>query len=131
MKWRSARSIVLAAALALAPLRAGAADRFLSAIEDLPLMPGLVEAEEGGLLFDSPAGRIVEAYARGPVGRAAVLGFYAETLPQLGWRQRSETTFTREGEVLTLDFPETAELAARPSRLTVRFGLAPAASPRP
>ena len=58
---------------------------FVSTIEDLPLMPGLIE-EEGGMVFDSARGRIVDAYATGPVSEAAVKEFYDDTLPQLGWR---------------------------------------------
>ena len=37
------------------------------------------------MVFDTPAGRIVEAVASGAVTRDEVLAFYAETLPQLGW----------------------------------------------
>ncbi|MEE9194648.1 MAG: hypothetical protein V3U44_02315, partial [Alphaproteobacteria bacterium] len=43
---------------------------FISTIEDLPLMPGLTE-EEGGIVFDSALGRIVEAFATGPVSEMA------------------------------------------------------------
>ena len=92
---------------------------FVSQVEDLPLMPGLTEVSEAGVVFDSPSGRIVEAYAEGTVSRAAVLNFYKETLPQLGWNRRGEAAFDREGEVLTLDF------TGRQSALVVRFTLKP------
>lgn len=92
---------------------------FVSQVEDLPLMPGLTEVSDAGLVFDSPSGRIVEAYAEGSVSRAAVLDFYNETLPQLGWNRRGEAAFDREGEVLTLDFTD------RQSALVVRFTLKP------
>ena len=45
---------------------------YLTAIADLPLLPGLAEVPEAGWVFDQPSGRIIEAYAKGPVGRAAV-----------------------------------------------------------
>jgi hypothetical protein len=61
---------------------------FIAGIEDLPVMPGLAEIADAGLIFDKPSGRIVEAYAQGEVGEQAVLDFYQETLPQLGWLSR-------------------------------------------
>lgn len=121
---------LFALALAAAAVAAGAGGAppdgaFLSAIADLPLMRALEERRESGLVFDTPAGRIVEAYATGPVERAQVLAFYAETLPQLGWTPAGEARFRREGEVLTLEFPA-AGVGAR--GLTVRFSLAPEAA---
>lgn len=97
--------------------------RFFSVIEDLPLMAGLREDEAQGMAFDSPQGRIVEAYAAGSVGRKDVLGFYEAALPQLGWRATGPGTFVREREVLKVEFP--ADLQ-KGRRLTVRFSLAPA-----
>ena len=111
------------AAFALAVLLVGPAAAetagFVSQVEDLPLMPGLTEVSDAGVVFDSPSGRIVEAYAEGTVSRAAVLTFYKETLPQLGWNSRGEAAFDREGEVLTLDFTD------QQNALVVRFTLKP------
>ena len=95
---------------------------FISTIEDLPLMPGLIE-EEGGMVFDSARGRIVEAYATGPVSEGAVIAFYAETLPKLGWRPDGPGVFRREREILKVEFPG-GPGAAPP--LTVAFRLIPA-----
>ena len=100
------------------------ASRFFSVIEDLPLMSGLSEDEAQGMAFDSPQGRIVEAYATGTVGPTEVLGFYRAALPQLGWRETGPGTFAREREILKLEFP--ADLQ-KGTRATVRFSLAPAA----
>jgi hypothetical protein len=99
-------------------------DAFVGAIEDLPLMPGLIE-EEGGMVFDSARGRIVEAFATGPVSEAAVRAFYDETLPQLGWRPLGQGAFQRENEILMVEFPG-GPGAAPP--LTVGFRLMPAAN---
>ena len=96
---------------------------FVSTIEDLPLMPGLIE-EEGGMVFDSARGRIVEAFATGPFSEGAVRAFYDETLPQLGWRPLGQGTFRRENEILMVEFPG-GPGAAPP--LTVGFRLMPAA----
>jgi hypothetical protein len=76
---------------------------FLSAYEDLPLPTGIVETPGSGLSFDTPAGRIVEAYAGGPGKAAEVRGFYAETLPQLGWVKTGADTYRRDDERLAID----------------------------
>ncbi len=98
---------------------ATAADRFLSAIADLPLMPGLTEAPGSAVVFSKPEGRIVEVAAEGAVERAAVLGFYRRTMPQLGWRRAGRFAFVRERERLALEFSRAG------GRLVVQFSLAP------
>ncbi len=92
---------------------------FVAEVADLPLMPGLEEVEGAGVAFDKPAGRIVEAYARGDVTREAVLAFYRDTLPQLGWTEAGGGNFRREGERLALEFLE------GDGPLTLRFTLKP------
>lgn len=99
---------------------------FLSILEDIPLAPGLVEAQGEAVMFDSPAGRIAEATAEGrSAERAQVLRFYRDTLPQLGWQADGEATFRREGEYLSIETTKPA------GPLTVRFRLRPAEAPRP
>lgn len=81
---------------------------FMSGFEDLPLMDGLKQFDDGAVAFDAPSGRIVEAYAQSEdVGRKSVLDFYGKTLPQLGWKRMkgaasASVSFTREGEELTI-----------------------------
>ncbi len=122
---------VFAAGLAWAEVHAaertagqGGGVAFVSGIEDLPLMPGLEEDSEGRMVFDTAAGRIVEAFASGAVSRAQVLEFYAATLPQLGWRRKGETAFGREDEILVLEF--SGSKAGPAPALSVRFALSPA-----
>ncbi len=110
---------VLMLTAALSTVSDASAADFVTGIEDLPLMEGLSEDTEALLVFDKPSGRIVEAYATGAVSRAAVAKFYAETLPQLGWRAAAELTFTREGETLRITVSKAAGLS------TVRFALSP------
>jgi hypothetical protein len=98
---------------------AGAADVFLSRLEDLPLAPGLSEDTAAGLSFDSAGGRIVEAYARGNMTEDQVLQFYKETLPQLGWTAESARQYRRSGERLRL------ELTPGGSGVTVHYSLSP------
>jgi hypothetical protein len=99
--------------------RAGAADVFLSRLEDLPLAPGLSEDSAAGLSFDSAGGRIVEAYARGNLTEHQVLNFYEETLPQLGWTAEGERQYRRGGERLRLEFTQSGQ------GLTVHYSLSP------
>jgi hypothetical protein len=92
---------------------------FVGGVEDLPLMPGLVEVPEARVVFDKPGGRIVEAFAVGSVATAAVRNFYAQALPQLGWRPAGGDRYLREDEVLALDIGADGDAA------TVRFSISP------
>lgn len=107
--------------LMLASLAILAGEAFLTAIEDVPLAPGLTESPNGGMVFDSPSGRIVEAAATGSATADQIAKFYGETLPQLGWQESGRLTFKRDNETLRISI-ETGRKAAP---LTVRFNLAP------
>ena len=121
MRHRLVGAALAAALVAAAPAGTAAEDpaAYVAGIEDLPLMVGLEEVEDAGVTFDKPGGRIVEAYAHGAVGRAAVRGFYADTLPQLGWHRSGPDRFRRENEVLELGY------LGEDGDLTVRFSLQP------
>lgn len=117
--------VLLAAPLAAAQAPVPATDpdeeaKFLSVIEDIPLMPGLVEDEARAIVFDAAQGRLAETYARGKIAPQAVREFYGETLPALGWRAEDGSRWVREGEALTLEIAEIAE------GLDVHFSLSPA-----
>ena len=103
-----------------------AAGGFVDGFDELPLMPGLFSVKEESLTFDKPAGRIVQAEARGAVEAEAGRRFYAETVPQLGWRKAvGADRFVRDGEALHLEFVSApADAAGRP-QITVRFLLSP------
>ena len=105
--------------LLLAAPVAARADEFVAGTEDVPLMPDLQPVAGSALAFDKPQGRIVEAQAKGKVTRAAVLAFYAQTLPQLGWKPAGRDAWRREGETLRLDFHGADGV------LTVGFTLSP------
>jgi len=96
--------------------------RFLSVIDDLPLMAGLAEHPDAALVFDGPTGRIVETYASGQLSAEAVTGFYAATLPQLGWQPQSGGGYRRDNEILKL---EIGVLATDLSGVRIRFVLKP------
>jgi len=81
---------------------AGAAE-YLKAVSDLPLADGLKEQTEKATVFDTPLGRIVNAYATGNVKPEAVLDFYDDTLPALGWDRQKAGTYQRKNEILKID----------------------------
>lgn len=112
-------AVVLGALLPAASGGAAAADLFAAGIDDLPLMPGLVQVGDRSSVFDSPAGRVAEITASGRVSPDEVRAFYSRTLPQLGWRALGHDRYGREGETLRLEFPGPA------APLVVRLFLAP------
>lgn len=129
---RAAAALLVAAALcaqAAPALCANASDvapagsEFVAGFDDLPLMPGLMQVADAGFVFDAPSGRIVESFAEGKVAVDAIRGFYARTLPQLGWRQTGRDRFEREEEVL--DVEVTPERPAQGELVSVHFYLAP------
>ncbi|WP_162906734.1 hypothetical protein [Algihabitans albus] len=97
--------------------------RYFEALPDLPVMPGLTESEAAGIAFDKPGGRIVTLYATGEAAPEAILGFYQETLPALGWRAVERQAWLREGERLTLEANRDARV--RGGETVARFTLAP------
>lgn len=111
------------------PAEAAGPSPFVPGLTDVPAMPGLAAAESEPLVFDKPGGRIVQTLLSGSVPRKAVLAFYDQTLPQLGWRRTAERVFIREGEELRLEFVTAAERTATErtatERTTVRFTLNP------
>jgi hypothetical protein len=96
------------------------ADRFLSAAEDVPLMPPLVETQSP-VLFDSDAGRVSRTEASGAADPARVRAFYAETLPALGWRKEGEDRYVREAQRLSISIRLLND--GRPGDVLVAFTL--------
>lgn len=90
----------------------------MSGFEDLPLMDGLKQSEDAAVSFDTPSGRIIEAYAQSDeIGKQKIAEFYNKTLPQLGWRRVSDKkaflSYVREGEVLTISVEDGTPAAVR------------------
>lgn len=86
------------------------ATEFLRAIDDVPLVAGLVENAEP-LVFESDQGRVVRTAAEGQVGGAEISSFYTQTLPALGWKPvegAGALSFERESERLSLRIREPA-----------------------
>jgi len=120
------KKLIALALILLCPTLAGAAEAFLTAIEDVPLAPSLSEQATGGMVFDSPTGRIVEAVATGTVPADQVTAFYTQTLPQLGWSSAGKMIFKREAETLRITIePAPQKGAVQKDAIIVRFNLAP------
>lgn len=84
-------------------------------------MPGLTAAPDATTVFDTPAGRIVQAEARAAGGtEGEVRRFYGQTLPALGWRAVDARSFEREGESLHISVTRRSG-----GGLTVRFDIRP------
>ncbi|MCC6598690.1 MAG: hypothetical protein IT559_07870 [Alphaproteobacteria bacterium] len=80
---------------------------FFSALQDVPLMPGLREINEQTVIFDKPDGRIVESFAEIEDGsQEAVLRYYSASLPPFGWTKRHDGRFLRDKEILELRFQQ-------------------------
>jgi hypothetical protein len=96
-RWIAALILLLAASVP------AFAAEYIKAVSDLPLADGLKEQAEKATVFDTPLGRIVNAYATGNVKPAAVLDFYDDTLPALGWDRQKTGTYHRKNEILKID----------------------------
>lgn len=101
---------------------AGGDSTFFTGIEDFPLMPGLSELSDATLIFDSPSGRFVEAYAVGKIASTTLQDFYHASLPQFGWQITGATTYEREGEALEISI---VGPKADDGTRTIRFAISP------
>ena len=90
---------------------------YVAGSEDVPLMDGLVHLPDMDMTFDAPEGRIVQTTAYSEtLSPKEVKAFYAESLPQLGWKCTGRE-FVRENETLSV------ETHALKGKTTVRFEL--------
>jgi hypothetical protein len=102
--------------------------RFSAFIEDLPIMPGLSESDDGYAFDLSDGGRLAEARLGGDADPAVVRGFYAAMLGQLGWRASDAEPYVyrRAGEQLVFRVAPRAALGPRRGAgLQALFVLAP------
>lgn len=95
-------SALVFALLVLFGSPAARAEQFFSVVEDIPVMEGMTENENAAVTFETAAGRLVEAAARGKVAPGEVATFYTAVLPQLGWTADGQDGFVRDGERLKL-----------------------------
>ena len=91
---------------------------FSAYIDDLPIMPGLQENEDGYVFDLFQGGRLAESRLAGDADVAVVRGFYAATLAQLGWRasQGEPYVYHRGRERLIFLVEDRAPRGGRPQR---------------
>ena len=99
------------------------AGQFVPGIDDLPLMAGLQVKPDGALHYDTPSGRIIDVQAQGQVSARKITEFYAETLPQLGWRPLDNAQYGRDNEILKIVIQEVGS-----GRIKVQFSVLPKAA---
>ncbi len=108
-----AQAAETAVAAAKAPL-------FFEALYDVPVMPGLEELKDQAMLFDKPDGRIASVMAASKnLNATEITRFYAESLPQLGWRKTAENQYVRGSDSLKM------EVSKKPPLTVVHFTLSP------
>ena len=115
--------ILIVLIVAPASITAQQGARFLSVMEEMPLMPGLVEVLDAAVIFDGPSGRIIEAFVAGSVQVDAIRAFYAAALPQLGWIRQANGEYRRDAEILRV---EVGPAPAGAKGADARFVLRPA-----
>ena len=95
---------------------------FADEIEDLPLMESFEIIDQDTIYFDKPEGRIITLTAFSENKTEDPIGFYAKTLPQLGWALLSQAEYTREKEHLKI------ETQSREDGMILKFYLSPRTS---
>jgi hypothetical protein len=124
----AAATLGLAGAAAAAETAAGES-RFSIYIDDLPIMPGLDETDEGYAFDIYQGGRMAEAQLAGKEDARVVRSFYAATLPQLGWTPvgADPAVYRRGREKLMFRIDQ--KRGAKAAELTATFVLTPEATP--
>jgi hypothetical protein len=111
----------MAAATAFFPLPSLARTVFSPTLDDVPLAPGLVASEEGGLVFETPEGRVVVVEARSNGSAADILAWYRSAMPALGWTVAPPRMATR-GEAGPASSPPPAPKSGRAASLKLMRG---------
>jgi hypothetical protein len=128
---RSILLIVLVGGSVASMIEQAASTDFLRFVEDLPLAPGLIEDGNEIVVFDKPNGRIVETRASGRLSSAvAVVDFYRQTLPQLGWTPVAAAVNATPNGSIQLNFARTREvlsllIGTDKGVVVVRFAITP------
>jgi len=100
------------------------AGNFSAAVDDLPIMQGMTEIPNKIVVFDTPAGRIVETTMETQVQTRQILTYYNQALTSLGWKaqNRSLRGYIRKNEVLMIEIFQKADGKTN----IVSFKIAPA-----
>ena len=93
---------------------------FVSGINGLPLMEGLVIVPDSHVVFETLNGRIIEIFAVGENSPSDISSFYSTTLKQLGWKENSNNEFWRDEDFLKIEISED-----KVGQFIVRFSVTP------
>ncbi len=123
-----------AAESARAAQPSGPRSQFSAYIDDLPIMPGLAENDEGYAFDLFQGGRLAEARLGGEADASVVRGFYAATLAQLGWKPSDAEPYVyhrgRERLIFLVEPRRARRTGARPPRgLEAVFVITPDPAP--
>ena len=77
---------------------------FVNGIDDLPLFSEMSNSDESLVVFDTNHGRVVISEIFGEVEKSKARNFYYEILPNLGWKALDKNQFTRDGELMQIEF---------------------------
>lgn len=88
-------------------LSVSAKGAFVEGIEDIPVPEGLKQIDNASLNFGNEEIRLIEVYLTAEkTDFSRISSFYKETLPQMGWQIKQNSTdkmvFEREGESLDI-----------------------------
>lgn len=80
---------------------------FVEGLEDIPIPEGLHQVDNGNLNFGNEEIRFIEVYLTSKhLNFNKISAFYKETLPQMGWKNKKESSdrviFERDGESLEI-----------------------------
>lgn len=111
------RIFIIAALFGLMPTLLHASE-FIEGLDDVPVMQGLKQMQSNNISFGNSEIRFVEAYLSGKKASfSAVVRFYKETLPQLGWhfigQQGNILHFERDTELLDIAREKKSPLLVR------------------
>lgn len=80
---------------------------FFNGIQDVPVMPGLIQMPDQAMVYDKAQGRIVMEFARlEDISQAQVRSYYTKVLPQFGWVRNGDDKYRRGSEELAITFEE-------------------------
>lgn len=114
------RQFILMMAVVLVAATAMAKTVLVPGSDDIPLMPGLEVNADESFVFDTPSGRLVDAFSSSAeIKMQDVKAYYEQSLPQLGWQKIADNFYQRDGEKLKINFDQIS------GKLIVKFTLAP------
>ena len=83
---------------------------FIDGVEDLPLHENMEFIKDSLILFDTNEGRIIQLDTKGKVEKTVIKDFYEELLPNLGWSLVKENMFSRDDEIIEIEFSKEGDV---------------------